>query len=208
MDKSLKNLSYKEIIYLKNYIRTLNKKFLNQSYLDVYFEKLCHKNFIEICNSLKFMTQKDDLITDDEPINLNIFDKSLSLKLSPEYETTEKNNYINLMTNLIFFKFGFKIRFKNLTVKHFEEYFDLTVNNYEILEKHFSRLKEITKYFSGLQLQEIEVDIISDKLFIINNLDNEFKTWLGIPISKNNNKKFNQMMLDIWCYVETPKQIL
>ena len=112
------------------------------------------------------------------------------------------------MTNLIFFKFGFKIRFKNLTVKHFEEYFDLTVNNYEILEKHFSRLKEITKYFSGLQLQEIEVDIISDKLFIINNLDNEFKTWLGIPISKNNNKKFNQMMLDIWCYVETPKQIL
>ena len=151
------------------------------------------------------MTKKDNLIINDESINLNIFDSSTSIKVSPEYETNEKNNYLNLMTNLIFFKFGHRIKFKNLTVKDFEKYFDLTVNNKEILEKHFSRLKEITKYFSGLQISENEIDITSDKFFMIDNLDNEFKTWLGIPISKNNSKKFNQLMLDIWCFIETPK---
>lgn len=200
-NKSLLDLEYNEIIYFKNYVKTLNEKFSDRSVLDMYFEKLSLKSFDEMLRSLKFMSEKSDIVT-EESEKLEIFDTSTAIKLSPEFETTEKSSYIKFLSELVFFRFGKKLVFKNFNVETFCKKFNLKVSNPEILEKHFSKLMELNNFFSGLRLDTANVEIDSEELW--NKLGDNM-TWLGIPISKNNSKEFNQMMLTIWLYVETPK---
>lgn len=186
-------LNINEIQYFKKYLQTLNDKFLDRTILDNYFEKLCLKNYDDMCKSLKFNMEPSEKIGENE--QFDIFNPSTKIKLSPNFVTTERSYYLKYLTYLTFFKFGKKIKFKNLNVNNFEKYFGLKISNHELMAKHFERLIDVNKYFDALQLKEIEISI--DDLWT-----NDFETWLGIPISKNNSKEFNQFMLDIWCCVE------
>lgn len=196
--KKLIELEYNEIIYFKKYLQTLNEKFLDKNYLDKFFEKLCLKSFDDVCKSLKYNMEPSEKI-DSNNGKLEIFNSSTKIKLSPEFETTEKNFYIHCLTYLTFFKFGKLINFKNLTTKDFTKHFGLTINNQNLLEEHFEKLNEANKYFSNFQFKIIDVNI-DDDLWIN---ENDFETWLSIPISKNNDKDFNQLMLNIWCFIES-----
>ena len=197
MRKSLLDLSLDEIHYFKNYLKTLNSKFLDRNILDSYFEKLCLKSFNDVCKSIKYNVEIKNI---DDNGSLDIFNPSCDIKLSPDYETNNKSDYVKFVSRLIFFKFGQKLVFKNFDVENFEKTFKLTVLYPDTLTKHFEKIININNLFNNVNLPSKDINISDDFYFC-----DDFETWLGIPISKNNSKEFNQLMLDIWLFIETSK---
>lgn len=193
MKKMLLELSFEEIQYFKRYLMTLNEKFSDRTFLDNFFEKISVKKFDDVCKTVKRNVEKFDNMNENH--KLDIFSTSTELRLSPDYETFPESCYIKYLNRLIFFRFGKKLVFKDFDTEHFEKTFKLKPTN-EIFEKHLQKFVGLNKLFSPLVLKETTVKIDSEEL-----LNDDM--WLGIPISKNNSKEFNQMMLSLWCYVES-----